>query len=345
MDRTAILPYREDDSTEQEINAWLPQRLLEPPRAWAREARGSSVTRHGPLTQRKGADVDVGILLLFDGRPGLTLGDCARRAKELEDMGFPSLWVPDHVVTFENYQPLYSYSPDGLPPWTGRQGWYDPLWVLAAAASTTSRIRLGTSVVILPERNPVLFAKEVVALDHLSNGRVDIGVGVGWCPEEYAALGVPFERRGDRADEYITAMRRLWTEDLATMHGEFVDFTDVVALPKPIQRPSPPLIVGGQSPAAFRRVAKQGDGWISWMLPPDQLKRSIDALNLECERHDRDPATVRKIGALLYSGADDMRRYFEIGRENGMHEYVVLPWASEGYPSESIAEIAQYRDD
>lgn len=296
------------------------------------------------LAAERRVDVEVGIFLLFDGQPGLTLADCARRAGELEGMGFSSLWVPDHVVTFESYKPLYHYDPSGMPPFSGRQGWYDPLWVLAAAASTTTRIRLGTGVVILPERNPVLFAKEVVALDHLSSGRLDIGVGVGWCPEEFAALGVPFERRGARADEYITAMRRLWTEDLATLHGEFVEFTDVIALPKPIQRPSPPVIIGGQSPAALRRVAKHGDGWISWMLPPDQLKPSIQALNIECEKHDRDPAGVRKIGAFLYSGADDMRRYFEIGQENGMHEYAVLPWAPQGYPSDAIEEIAQHRD-
>src|SRR2546428_149058 len=113
------------------------------------------------------------IELLFDGGPGNSITDAGGYAKALEDMGFASLWLPDHVVVFEQYAPNYSYSPDGLPPYGPRQGWFDPLFGLAAMAATTSRIRLGTNILILPERNPVVLAKEVVALDHLSGGRID----------------------------------------------------------------------------------------------------------------------------------------------------------------------------
>ena len=289
--------------------------------------------------------MDIGIFLVYGGQPGLTLTDCARTAKQLEDYGFSSLWAPDHVVTFESYQPLYSYSDSGQPPFEKRQGFYDPLWVLAAAAGATSRIRLGTCTVILPERNPVVFAAEVVGLDHLSNGRVDLGVGIGWSPEEYAAVGVPFLRRGARASEYIAAMRLLWTEDVATMESEFVNFKDVVALPKPLQQPCPPIIVGGQSHAALRRVARQGDGWISWLLPEDKLIPLIDALKLECEKVDRDPASVRMIGAIPYNNADNAKRYFDMAQANGMHEFTLIPWPptefQAGYPAEKIEEMAK----
>src|SRR5205814_1018617 len=183
--------------------------------------------------------MDVGIELLFDGSPGNSITDAGGYAKALEDMGFASLWLPDHVVVFEEYAPNYSYSPDGQPPFGPRQGWFDPLFGLAAMAATTSRIRLGTNCLILPLRTPALLAKEIVAVEHLSGGRIDVGVGIGWSPEEFGAMGVPFERRGARADEYIEAMTVLWRDEVATYKGEYVSFQGAVALPKPVQSPRP----------------------------------------------------------------------------------------------------------
>jgi probable F420-dependent oxidoreductase len=283
----------------------------------------------------------VGIELLFDGQPGNSITDAGGYAKALEDMGFASLWLPDHVVVFEQYAPNYAYSPDGLPPYGPRQGWFDPLFGLAAMAATTSRIRLGTNILILPERNPVLLAKEVTALDHLSGGRVDLGVGLGWSPEEFAACGVPFERRGARCDEYIAAMTTLWTDEVATYAGEFVSFRDAVQLPKPVQSPRPPVLIGGQSNPALRRAARLGDGWSSWMLAPEDIAGTLDRLDAECEAAGRDPSSLRRIHTTFYPGAADFEQYLERAQKDGIDEVVVVPWVPDRDPFEVLAEIAE----
>jgi len=285
--------------------------------------------------------MDIGIGLLFDGSPGNSLTEAGGYAKALEDMGFSSLWLPDHVVVFEQYAPNYTYSENGLPPFAPRQGWFDPLFGLAAMAATTSRIRLGTNILILPQRNPVILAKEIVALDHLSGGRIDVGVGIGWSPEEYAALGVPFERRGARADDYIKAMTCLWTDEVSTYDGEFVSFTDAVALPKPVQSPRPPVLIGGQTPAALRRAARLGDGWTSWNLPPEQIPATLDRLTAECEAAGRDPAELRKIQTIFYTTASDFEGFLELCQKHGIDEVAVVPWVPDRDPFEVLAEIAK----
>ncbi|HJT90821.1 MAG TPA: LLM class F420-dependent oxidoreductase [Mycobacterium sp.] len=284
--------------------------------------------------------MDIGIILLFDGQPGNTLQDCAAAAKRLEDMGFSALWLPDHVVLFEQYEPEYPFSADGQPPFAQRQGWYDPLFGLLAAASTTSRIRLGTNILIVTERNPVLLAKDVVAVDHFSGGRVELGLGVGWCKREFDALGIPFERRGRRADEYIEAMTRLWQDELATYEGEFVSFSDAVALPKPIQKPRPPILVGGQSRMALKRAARLGDGWINMQLPVDELHVATKQLDAECEAIGRDPASLRRIHSFIYSTADIYKQYLEVAYEGGA-ELSIAPWVPDRDPQDVIEEVAQ----
>lgn len=285
--------------------------------------------------------MDIGIELLFDGSPGNSLTEAGAYAKALEDMGFSSIWLPDHVVVFERYAPNYTYSPDGLPPYGPRQGWFDPLFGLAAMAVTTSRIRLGTNILILPQRNPVLLAKEIVALDHLSGGRIDLGVGLGWSPEEFAALGVPFERRGARADDYLAAMTCLWTDEVATYEGEFVSFRGAVAMPKPVQTPRPPVIIGGQTPAAFRRAARLGDGWSSWMLAVEDMPAALDGLAVECQAAGRDPADLRKIHTTFYTTGADFERLLELCQKQGVSEVCVVPWVPERDPFEVLAEIAR----
>ena len=256
-------------------------------------------------------------------------------------MGFASLWLPDHVVVFEEYAPNYSYSESGLPPFASRQGWFDPMYGLAAMAATTSRVRLGTNCLILPQRNPVLLAKEVAALDHLSGGRVSLGVGLGWCPEEFAALGVPFERRGARADDYIRAMTALWTDEVATYDGEFVSFTNAVQLPKPVQQPRPPIIIGGQTRAACRRAARMGDGWSSWLLPEDQIAATLQALDEECEQEGRDPNSLRRSHTIFYPGAEHFDAFLDRSAKDGVDEVIVVPWVPDRDPFEVLSEIAE----
>jgi probable F420-dependent oxidoreductase len=208
--------------------------------------------------------MDIGLVGRFGDSPSRDAGYVRSLAQGCEGAGLASLWAPEHVVFFSHYQSRYPYSADGRPPWSGDTGIFDPLFVCALAAEATRTLRVGTAVLILPQRPALLTAKEALTLDHLSQGRFTLGAGAGWSAEEYAALGVPFEHRGRRFDEYLQAIRAVWTMDHASYHGEFVSFDDVVLLPKPLTPGGPPILIGGESPAAMRRAARFGDGWYGW---------------------------------------------------------------------------------
>ena len=180
-------------------------------------------------------------------------------AQAAEKAGFESLWTVEHVVYPDDYASTYPYSADGRMPALPSTPIPDPLIWLAYVASVTTTLRLATGILILPERNPVVLAKELATLDHLSGGRVELGIGVGWLKEEFDALGVPWERRGARTDEYVAAMRALWATDGATFDGEFASFTRVSSNPKP-PGGAVPIVVGGHSRAAAERAGRLGDG-------------------------------------------------------------------------------------
>ena len=224
-----------------------------------------------------------GAILAFDGSQAKSFVQEAGAL--MEELGFDALWVPEHVLFFPDYDPRYPYSEDGRLRGDPK-GVMDPFSVLTFLAATTSRIRLGTGICIVPQRHPAYLAKQVADLDRLSDGRFDFGVGVGWQREEYTALGIPFEERGKRMDEALEAMRALWTEDVTTYVGEFVELRRVWSHPKPVQQPSPPILVGGESTAALRRVATHGDGWYGFDLTPRELRGlSRDALGAaRCRR-------------------------------------------------------------
>lgn len=184
-----------------------------------------------------------------------------------ERQGFATLWAGEHVVMIDEPASRYPYSADGRIAVPAATDWIDPLIGLSFAAAATSTIDLATGVLLLPEHNPVLVAKQAATLDQLSGGRLRLGVGVGWCREEFDTLGVPFERRAVRTAEYVTAMRRLWSEDIASFAGEFVGFDQVRLNPKPSRDRRIPIIVGGNTDAALRRVVAWGDGWYGFNLP------------------------------------------------------------------------------
>ena len=211
-------------------------------------------------------------------------------AQAAEAAGFDSIWTVEHVVVPDGYQSRYPYSS------TGRMGSGledfpipDPLMWLAFVASATRTLKLGTAILILPQRNPVITAKAVATLDHLAGGgRVLLGVGVGWLAEEFAALGVPFADRGPRTDEYIAAMRALWSQECATFQGRFVAFRDVFCRPLPPARRIP-IIVGGDTRAAARRAGRLGDGYFPARPAPAEL---LDEMRRAAEEAGRNPTDI-----------------------------------------------------
>jgi probable F420-dependent oxidoreductase len=208
---------------------------------------------------------------------------------EVEARGFESIWLPEHVVLFDDYRSSYPYASDGRFPGGADSGLLEPLTALTYLAAVTDRIRLGTSICLVPQRNPVYTAKQVAGLDVLSGGRVDFGVGVGWLREEFEALSVPFERRGARADEHLAVMRALWCDEVSEHKGELYDLRACRMYPKPVQSPHPPIHVGGESDAALRRVARLGQGWFSFNRLPDGLPEALERLDgaLEAEGRSR----------------------------------------------------------
>ncbi len=214
-------------------------------------------------------------------------------AQMAEEHGFESVWVVEHVVMPVSYVSVYPYDPSGRSPFTADVPQPDPLLWLSYVAAVTSRIRLATGVLILPQRNPLILAKELATLDRLSGGRVELGIGVGWVREEAEAVGTNFHDRGRRADEYVGAMRALWREPVAAFAGEFVHFEGVVSQPKPIQPGGVPIVVGGHSMAAARRAGRLGNGFFPLGVSAAKLAELRSAMTAEAHRCGRDPAAIR----------------------------------------------------
>jgi probable F420-dependent oxidoreductase len=204
-----------------------------------------------------------------------------------ELFGFATLWSGEHVVMVDRPTSVYPYSPEGRIAVPAGEDWIDPMLGLTFAAAAAGRIGVATGVLLLPEHNPVLVAKQAATLDLLSGGRLTLGIGVGWSAEEFAALGVPFARRGERAAEYVAAMRRLWSDDVASFSGEFISFEAVRVNPKPVRRRRIPVVLGGNSDAALRRVASFGDGWYGFNLTAAATAERIATLERFCEREGR----------------------------------------------------------
>ena len=183
-------------------------------------------------------------------------------ARIAETNGFESIWLPEHLVLPDPIPPTYLYSDDGYPPITSATPVYDPWVMLGGIATVTSTLRLATQVYILPLRHPIVTARAVVSLDRLSGGRVTLGMGVGWCEEEFEAAGQSFRDRGRRADEIMGILRRLWTDEVIEHRGAHYSFGPVRFEPKPLQKPGIPIEVGGTSPGALRRAGSLGDGWV-----------------------------------------------------------------------------------
>jgi probable F420-dependent oxidoreductase len=225
-------------------------------------------------------------------------------AETAEAAGFATLWSGEHVLLVDQPRSRYPYSADGRLAVQASADWLDPLLGLSFAAAVTQTIGLATGVLLLPEHNPVVSAKQAATLDVLSRGRLTLGVGIGWSAEEYAALGIPFARRGQRMAEYVAAMRTLWADDLASFSGEFTRFESVRVNPKPVRR-SIPVVIGGNSDAALSRVAAFGDGWYGFNLPAASVAERLATLGEQCQRCGRDPRELT-VAVALADGEPDM---------------------------------------
>jgi probable F420-dependent oxidoreductase len=228
----------------------------------------------------------------------VTTEDLVRFAQQAEALGFYCLTVADHIVVPKDISVPYPYTIDGKYPGAGYH--LETLTTMSFLAGATKRIRFATSVMIAPYRNPILTAKMLSSLDVLSNGRVIVGLGVGWMKEEFDNLQAPpFEDRGKVTDEYIKAFRELWTSDNPSFKGKYCNFSNVVFLPKPVQKPTIPIWIGGHSKQALRRAGRLGDGWHpiggvpTIPLEPDDMKRDMETLAEHARRAGRDPKTIR----------------------------------------------------
>jgi probable F420-dependent oxidoreductase len=210
-------------------------------------------------------------------------------ASEVEQRGFESIWFPEHTHIPASRR----------TPWPGggdlpREYWhtYDPFIALTAAASATTRLRLGTGICLVIERDPIVTAKEVATLDKLSNGRVIFGIGGGWNAEEMENHGTDYKRRWRVLRERALAMKEIWTKDEAEFHGEFVNFDPIWSFPKPVQKPHPPILMGGDGPTTFERVIEFCDGWMPIGLRLVNVEEKIAALRRRAEEADRDPSSI-----------------------------------------------------
>ncbi len=238
--------------------------------------------------------------------------DPAELAKRAEELGFESFWLPEHPILPVHITSRYGGTPDGsIPPSMADIG--DPLIALSMAAATTSAIKLGTSISLVPEHNPLMQAKQIATLDKFSGGRFLFGIGAGWLREETEIMGGDFEHRWGQTREAILAMKELWTKDEAEFHGRFFDFPAVKCSPKPVQQPHPPVFLGGYAANVFKRVVAWGDGWMPVRVTEEQVRAGRATMDELAEAAGRDPGTIQLIVSNVAPERDVIARYEEAG--------------------------------
>ncbi len=234
-------------------------------------------------------------------------------ARRVEAAGIESLWMGEHVVLFDKTEFPYPGSRDGRLPVPAGGGLLDTVATFGYLASCTSTLRFGTGICLLPQRNPIYTAKEFTTLDWLSNGRIDFGIGVGWCKEEVLACGYSWEDRGERCDEFLTMLRALWTEPVASFAGEHFQLAPCHMDPKPIQKPHIPIIVGGHSKRAMRRAAKFGAGWYGFALDPKLTRRMLADLDVELQKVGRSRADFEIVITPNTVTNDELAQFKDLG--------------------------------
>lgn len=240
----------------------------------------------------------------------------AEAAQHVEELGFYGFWVPEHVLFFPEYESKYPYTDDGRIAGDPRS-LLDPFSALTFVAAHTSKIKLATGICLVPQRNPVYTAKVVADLDYLSGGRFELGVGIGWLKEEFDALGVPWEDRAGRTLECLGVMKSLWCDEVSSFEGRYFSIKAAYQNPKPVQQPHPPIIFGGESDAALRRVATFGQGWYGFNLTPDTMEERLSYLNDELDKAGRSLDDILIYASPHPSVRDiaDMQRFEALGVE------------------------------
>ena len=259
-------------------------------------------------------------------------------AKKAEEVGLESLWTFEHAIVPMDYASKYPYSADGKMGVTPETPFVDPLIALTLVAAHTEKVRLGTGVNILPQVSPLLLAKQAASLDVVSGGRFMLGVGIGWLKEEFEAMGVPFERRGARFDDYIEAMRRVWSGEVVEHQGEFVEWSGFKSHPVPAQDPFP-VVIGGSKGKAFERVAKYGQGWFSPTPSVDHLKGDLQKMADACVEVGRDPGEIEVTCMWMpQMGLDSVKAFADLG----VSRLVVPVFAfGRGNPAEALEKFAE----
>jgi probable F420-dependent oxidoreductase len=251
--------------------------------------------------------MEFGICIPHYGKP-IDIPKILDTVRRVEELGFDSVWVTDHILVPQTLEIIY------------RDHMLDPLALLNYVAAITTRVKIGTSVIILPYRNPVVVAKMLATTDQLSAGRLIFGAAVGWMEPEFAALGAPFTDRGAFSDECLRLIKTLWTQEKVSFEGRYFTFADMQASPRPRQQPHPPIWVGGNSPRARRRVAEFGDGWHATGMPFDELKAGIADMHNKWARRGRtgEPVVSMRIPCSIEGVSQEVLHYAprRPGREN-----------------------------
>jgi probable F420-dependent oxidoreductase len=256
------------------------------------------------------------------------LAGAIRMVKLAEAAGFDSVITVDHVVFPHKYTSVYPYAPGGRLPGGPSGALPDPLIWMAAMAAVTTRLRFMTGVIILPLRNPFVLAKQVATLDHMSGGRIELGVGVGWLKEEFEAVGVPFEKRGPRTDEYIAVMRKLWAEDGVSFAGQFVNCDEVSSNPKPVRK-TVPIVIGGHSEAAAKRAGRLGEGFFPSIGTQVDILPLFDVVRRAAAAAGRDPGEIEIMAGcpdLLPGSTKDPRAAIEARAKQGVSRIILPVW-------------------
>lgn len=259
-------------------------------------------------------------------------------AQLAESLSFESLWTFEHVMVPQDYQSKYPYSGDGKMGAAPDTNFIDPLIALSVIAASTKTLRLGTGVNIVSQANPLLLAKQAASLDFISNGRFMLGAGIGWLEEEFDAMGVPFARRGARFDDYMVAMRKVWSGEVVEHQSDFINWSGFQSYPLPVQRPGVPIIMGGSKGKIFQRIAKHGDGWFAPTSDAQSLAPMLETLKSVCAEEGRDYDSIEITSMWDNQGGLDAVKAFE---DIGVSRLLVPLFALTEGPVEGITNLAE----